>query len=138
MFINRIPTRKASTSAFTTFTSQYPPAQSNTYVKATNTYLNYYPYNTTNPELSLTGLEYLNQWLTASTTNKRFHIDLGSAKEINRIYYENCHADGGDLNSGVNNFTFWGSNSATAFAQLTYAIDTDWIQLTRRCSKSIF
>lgn len=116
----------------TTYTSNYPPAQNETYVKATTIYSTFYfPYFATDPSKSLTGLWDSNSWLSQyEDTNQRFHIDLGSAKIIRRIYYENAHISGNRTDVGVKNFTFWGSNEATAFAQLTYATDTDWTQLT--------
>ena len=116
-----------------TYTSQYPPAHNDTYVKATSYYSTIcYPYDATNPANSLTGVLNNNSWLSDNTNNanQRFHIDLGSGKVINRIYYENFHHSGGETDRGTQNFTFWGSNEATAFAELTYATDTDWTQLT--------
>lgn len=113
------------------FTSEYPPAHSDTYVKATSYFsANYYPYFTTNPAKSLTGSQIDNTWLTSSTTNQRFHIDLGSAKVITRFYYENHHSSGANTVVGVNAFTIWGSNDSGAFSTLTYATDTNWTQIT--------
>jgi len=115
-----------------TYTSQYP-TQDGDHVKSTTYYsASYYPYFATDPTKSLTGGGDNNEWVSVSGTytNQRFHIDLGSGKIIKRIYYENHHETGTDTNRGAKNFTFWGSNSATAFAELTYAIDTDWTQLT--------
>jgi hypothetical protein len=118
------------------YTSQYPPAQSNTYVKATSTYNDWYPYNTTNPAKSLIGADAGNSWQCGSglSTNQRFHIDLGSAKVIKRIYYENQHNAGLYTEYGAKNFTFWGSNTADAFADLVYGDNTNWTQLTTSAS----
>jgi hypothetical protein len=129
--VMRIPTSK-TTVIFTNFTSQYPPAHNDTYVKATDTYATYYAYDATNPAKSLTGATSGNEWCCNGGPN-RFHIDLGSAKQIDRIYYENGHNAGNVSASGwydVKDFTFWGSNSATAFAELTYDTDTNWTQIT--------
>lgn len=63
-------------------------------------------------------------------TNQRFHIDLGSSIIINRIYYENGHASGGSTLNGVKDFTLWGSNTAADFADLTYANNGTWTQIT--------
>jgi hypothetical protein len=118
------------------YSSQYPPAYNDTYVKATTTYAStrYYPYFATDPSTPLTGVWEDASWISlyAVTTNQRFHIDLGSAKTIKRIYYENIHYQGGYgyENLGVKTFTFWGSNDASAFAELTYGTDTNWTQLT--------
>ncbi len=117
----------------TTYTSQYPPEQSDTYVKATTKFsTSYWPYFATDPTKSLTGGRESNEWMAqnAVITNQRFHIDLGSAKIIRRIYYENSHTTGTSTTAGAKDFTFWGSNKSTAFATLTYATDTDWTQLT--------
>lgn len=114
-----------------TYTSEYPPAQNGTYVKAN--YLNdagkYDPWNATDPAKSLTGVWDGNMWYNLGTTSK-FHIDLGSAKIIRRIYYEGNHNSGGLTTYSVKTFTLWGSNSSTAFDDLTYADDTGWTQLT--------
>ncbi|MBE3086163.1 MAG: hypothetical protein IMZ64_08100, partial [Bacteroidetes bacterium] len=119
--------------------SQYPPTQNDTYVKATSRWTvdegvghYYYPYQATNPTVSLTGLYPNKSWISenGSTTNQRFHIDLGSDKIIKRIYYENSHYGGLYTDRGVYQFTFWGSNTAGAFAELTYGTDTNWTQLT--------
>ncbi len=121
------------------YTSQYPPAQNATYVKATTTStfddgLAHYPYNATNPAKSLTGAYFTgltsNVWFADAVTNQRFHIDLGSAKIVRRIYYENFHNSGNNTTYGVKTFTFWGSNNATSFAELTYGTDTAWTQLS--------
>jgi hypothetical protein len=118
------------------YKSEYPPAQSATYVKATSTNVNagWYPYQATDPSKSLIGNANVNAWLSdsAQKTNQRFHIDLGSAKIIRRIYYENYlnFPSYGDVtNIGAKTFTFWGSNNATAFSTLTYGTDTYWTQL---------
>lgn len=119
------------------YTSEYPTAQNDTYVKATSKFsTDYWPYYATDPTKSLTGTWTGNQWVSAngSLTNQRFHIDLGSAKRIVRIYYENGHNSGTGTDRGVQNFTFWGSNDASAFAELTYGTDTGWTQLT--CSQA--
>ena len=111
--------------------SQYPPAYSDTYVKATTKVgTSFWPHFATNPTLSLIGTTIAQQWFSADPTNQRFHIDLGSAKVITRIYYENAHDTGTEAVRGAKNFTFWGSNTAAAFAELTYGIDTNWTQLT--------
>jgi hypothetical protein len=116
--------------------SIYPPAYSDTYVKATSYTGTYYPHLATDPTTNLTAAWGSQQWLTLSVTNQRFHIDLGSAKKAIRVYYENSHNSGSETDTGVKNFTLWGSNNAAAFAELTYGTDTNWTQLT--CSASQF
>ena len=114
------------------YTAQRPVAHSDTYVKATTTFsVNFQPWFTTDVTLLLTGAFNDQQWLSESEiTDQRYHIDLGTAKVIKRIYYENGHSSGSSTNSGIQNFTFWGSNTASAFAQLTYGTDTNWTQIT--------
>ena len=120
--------------AGTSYTSQYPPGQSETYVKATTQ--SAAAAYATDPTKSLTGAYATNSWATlaADATNQRFHIDLGSTKTITRIYYENFHSSGSYQSVGVQNFTLWGSNDAGAFAELTYATDTNWTQITTASS----
>jgi hypothetical protein len=114
------------------YQSIYPPAYSSTYVKATSRFgtTEFWEYFACDPSKSLTGTRSYNSWEASNETNQRFHIDLGEMKLINRVYYENFHDIGTLLDRGAKNFTMWGSNSATAFAELTYAIDTDWTQIT--------
>lgn len=116
----------------TTYTSEYPPAHNSTYVKATNYYATYFlPHFATNPELTITGSSLYNAWVTdGATTNQRFHIDLGSAKIIRRVYYENYHNSGIEYDRAAKNFTMQGSNDNGAFSTLTYATDTNWTGLT--------
>ncbi len=111
------------------YTSQYPPVQDGTYVKATtDAGVGYEPYKTTDPLQSLMGDP--GSWLSVvDTGNQRFHIDLGSVKTISRVYYENTHYSGLYVTQGVRNFTLWGSNDPTAFAELTFGVDTGWVQI---------
>lgn len=112
--------------------SQYPPAYSSTYVRATSRFsLTYGEWKAFNPSLSLTGgLE--NGWVSGNTqvTNQVINIDLGQKKVIDKIYFENGHNSGASTNAGAKNFTVWGTNDATAFADTTYAVDTNWVQVT--------
>ena len=115
--------------------SQYPIYKPYDLTSANaTTYLNtsFYPYNAINQSLSLTSFWNLKSWLAAvfTVTNQRFHIDLGSSKNINKIYYENNHNSGGNTDTGAKNFTFWGSNTQSAYDTLTYSADTFWTQIT--------
>jgi parallel beta-helix repeat protein len=111
--------------------SQYP-TQDDAHVKATSHNSLNYPYYATDPTKSLTGSADNTTWLSnLITTNQRFHIDLGSAMTINKIYYENFHHNGcGPCSRGVKNFTFWGSNTSGNFADLDYTHNGTWVQLT--------
>jgi hypothetical protein len=115
------------------YTTQYPPAHSDTYVKATTVYSgSYSPWFATDPALSLIGSWANTEWGAAGgeATNQRLHIDLGSSKIIKRIYYENSHNGSGSVIYGVQNFTLWGSNTEASFLELTYGTDTGWTQIT--------
>lgn len=115
------------------YASQYPPAHDDAHVKATSVYdATRKPYFVTNPALSLIGSVVDNGWTAngaQNITNQRFHIDLGTAKNISHIYYENYHVTGGSTNGGAKDFTLWGSNAAGDFADLVYANDGTWKQL---------
>ena len=106
----------------------YPPAHNSTYVKATYPDYNS-PYNATNPAKSVIGADSYSEWRAAGAANKRFHIDLGSAKIIRGVYYENYHASGTNTDMGCKNCVMQGSAESTAFAETTYATDTDWSQI---------
>lgn len=106
-----------------------------TYVKATSALASHDAFYTVNPGVLVTG-SYSGSWLSNSViTNQRFHIDLGEAKVITRVLYENQHNSGGTTNIGAKNFTLWGSNDASAFADTTYGSDTNWTQLTTDVSQ---
>jgi hypothetical protein len=120
-------------SSAATYTSQYPPVHNTTYVKATTSYTtDFQPWFATNPATSLTGAGYPNvAWMSLFVeVDQRFHVDLGSAKPIKRIMYSNYHNSGTQTDRGIDNFTFWGSNTSSSFTTLTYATDTGWTQLT--------
>lgn len=114
------------------YTSQYPTHDTG-HVKTTTTYsASFYPWFATDPAKSLIGSYVDNSCIfgNGQTTNQRFHFDLNSGQVITRIYYENQHSVGADTNIGVQNFTFWGSNTEASFLELTYATDTGWTSLT--------
>lgn len=116
-----------------TYTSQYPTQDDDHVKSTTKASTNFWAYFATDPAKSLTGDYNTNAQLAAngSHTNQRFHIDLGSAKIIRRIYYENGHDSGTGTDRGSENFTFWGSNTgAGTFDDLVYANDEGWTQLT--------
>jgi len=115
------------------YQSKYPPAFNSTYVKATSIRAGYNAEYVCDPSKSLIGNSGLgNEWCTNLyvITNQRFHIDLGVPTVINRIYYENFHHSGESTVVGAKNFTFQGSNGAAAFAELTYATNTNWTDIT--------
>ena len=120
---------------FRPYFSQYPPSHDDTYVKTTTKFsTDFWAYYATDPTKSLIGSWTGTGWLSQNgiKTNQRFHIDIGSAKIIKRIYYENIHASGTSYSTskGVNNFTLWGSNTESDFLDLVYANNGTWVQLT--------
>lgn len=124
-----------------THTSQYPPEQSDVYVKATSkSGTLHWPYFATDPTKLLIGISTRNSWAGGDfqNSNQRFHIDLGSGKIIKRIYYENFHSRGINTTMGAENFTFWGSNTAGDFADLVYVNDGTWVDLTLLLSQTTF
>jgi len=126
----------AMTDVSSAYISDYPLGQSNDYVKTTtDDGVNYQGFFATDPTKSLIGINAGNSWAATdyTITNQRFHMDLGSTKVITRIYYENYF--GGFPASGVKDFTFWGSNNANAFNDLTYSDNTGWTQLTTGSSQ---
>jgi hypothetical protein len=114
----------------------YPPAYNETYIKTTNRWFEFEGFRAVDPALSLSGGRYLNSWLTENghTGSQRFHVEFASAQVIKRIEYCNTHHDGYETDAGVKDFTIQGSNSATAFANLTYADNTDWTDITANIS----
>jgi hypothetical protein len=110
----------------------YPQAFDETYIKTTNRWFEMEGFRAVDPALSLSGGRYLNSWLTENghTGSQRFHVEFASTEIIKRIVYCNSHNDGYDTDAGVKDFTIQGSNSATAFANLAYADNTDWTDIT--------
>jgi len=122
-----------------TYTSQYP-TQDDDHVKSTTKYSeDFWAYYATDPNKSLTGAWASNSWISGNGEhiNQRFHIDLGSAKIIRRIYYENNHNEGLYTDRVADDFTFWGSNTGVGtFDDLVYGNDEGWTELT--CSQNTF
>lgn len=136
LYKNQLYTPPRPTGGF----SQYPPVQNDTYVKATSNYgAGSAAYYATDPTKDLTGIWTNKSWFTpnGTITNQRFHIDLGSSKIINKVYYHNFHSVGGSTTIGVKNFTMYGSNSASDFADLTYINDGTWTLLTTSISQFV-
>lgn len=116
------------------YVSQYPPAYSSTYVKATNYFpVQYEPQFSANPANRLTDSWQDVSWLYTNI-QARWHIDLGAATIIKRIYYEGQHNSGANTDCSAKDFTFWGSNTSSAFDDVTYGSDTNWTQITTAAS----
>lgn len=125
---------------YDSYVSVYPLLQGSTCVKSTTVAAggNNEAYMSTDASRSLTGADDTHAWLSVSgtVTNQRFHIDLGTATIVTKVYYENFHDAGANTDVGVQNFTLWGSNTDASFAETTYATDTGWTELT--CSQNTF
>jgi len=122
-------------------TSHYPPDFTGTYVLENQPYFGAIEASLSfNPANSLIGTWSSMAWKTGpdpgKVTNNVLNIDLGDSYIINRIYYENSHNSGAITNTGVQNFTFWGSNSSSSFSNTDYSTDTGWTQIT--ASQSTF
>jgi hypothetical protein len=111
------------------YTDHYPPSQDATHVKVTSDTSSYRGYYATDPSKSLIGTPVNMAWRADAGSAQRFHIDLGSTHVITRIYYENFHWSGASLDEGCKNITVWGSNTASAFADVTYGNDANWTQI---------
>jgi hypothetical protein len=110
----------------TTYTSHYPVAQNGTYVKTTSAISGHDQFLATDPSKSLTGTNEGNQWDTNNQWGSVKHnIDHGTPFVAARVYIENSHISGGYTNRGVKNILIYGTDSATAFANTTYADTTD-------------
>ena len=113
------------------------PILTDDYVKATSTYdsLGVRPHLATDPTNILTG-SYEYGWLSLlpQTSNQRFNIDYGGLNITRYVEYQNHHNSGGLTTRGVQDFTLWGSNNASAFLNLNYGDDISWTQLTTSVS----
>lgn len=113
------------------FTPYYPPAYSSTYVKATSEEIApWEAFTATNPSTSLTGVSYGNEWATVDLwpdppDPQKFNVDLGEAKVVNTVRINNSHYEGGSVDYGIKTTRIYGTNSAAAFANTTYADTTD-------------
>ena len=108
--------------------SYYPPYFNDTYIKATSFYSTVYPpYAACVPTNSLIGPSENITWISAASqiSNQKFNIDFVSAKIPNRIYLENYHHSGSYVSRGIKNFSVFGTNSADAFNNTTYADETN-------------
>jgi len=122
----------------TSFMSQYPPALTTNYVKATSVLhaTNYAAHLACSTSTSLVDAAILNSWVANNKVNQRFHINIGIVRILKQFMYENYHDYGTYTNRGVRHFTLWGSNDDNAFADLVYSHDTNWTELV--CSQNTF
>ena len=115
------------------YVTRYPTEFSTNTVKATSYFsANYYPWFALDPIKNLTGTITDHSWATGSGqhTNQKFNVDLGTEKIIKRILLHNaCHLGTSYTNNGIYNFSVYGTNSATAFSNTTYATITDLVLL---------
>ena len=108
------------------YTGVYPPGYNSTYVKATSYYsTSYYPWYAVNPALSLTGTSSGTTWLASGVGSFKLNVDLNTPRTILRIYLENFHNSGAATTYGTRGFSVYGTSSAVAFANTTYADTTN-------------
>ena len=111
-----------------TYTANYPPAQSSTYVKASSYIGGFDPFYATDPALSLTGDCTGTSWLSGTTAVQKIVVDFGSAVAFDRLYLDNYHHYGGYTTRGIYQYRLYGSNSSEALTR--YANSTDLTDLT--------
>ena len=108
-----------------TYTSHYPPVQDAAHVKATVSNSGASPWLSTDPTKSLIGISSGTAWSTPinPTPPIKFSIDHGSPFVAARIYLENQHYNGDYTYNRLDQFEIYGTNSATAFANVSAVAD---------------
>lgn len=108
-----------------TYTSHYPPVQDAAHVKATSTGSGAAPWYATDPAKSLVGTSGGTAWSTPENTKPpiKFTIDHGEPFVAARIYLENQHYSGAYTYNRIDQFEIYGTNSATAFANVAAVAD---------------
>lgn len=108
-----------------TYTSHYPPVQDAAHVKATSTGPGAAPWYATDPAKSLVGPSEGTAWSTPAkpTPPIKFTIDHGEPFVAARIYLENQHYSGSYTYNLLDQFEIYGTNSATAFANVSAVAD---------------
>ena len=108
-----------------TYTSHYPPVQDAAHVKATSTGPGAAPWYATDPAKSLVGPSEGTAWSTPAkpTPPIKFTIDHGEPFVAARIYLENQHYSGKYTYNRLDQFEIYGTNSATAFANVSAVAD---------------
>jgi PKD repeat protein len=122
-----------------TYTIQPLPSVNKLFINATNSYPSQHePLSLMNNASSLIGSpisEYDQMWLTNNLYIKeiRLTIDLGEAKIIRNVTYNNGHLSGTVTNRGAKNFVMQGSNSDSylyRYKMPEYENNTGWTNLT--------
>lgn len=106
----------------------YPSTFDTVTCKATSVEASFYEaYRAVDPALPVTGSWATGAWCAAPNqyTNQKFNIDYGTAKIATRMLLENAHSDGINGQIGIKDFSIYGTNSITAFNNVTYADTTD-------------
>lgn len=108
-----------------TYTSHYPPVQDAAHVKATSTHPGAAPWYATDPAKSLVGPSVGTAWSTPEnpTPPIKFTLDHGEPFVAARIYLENQHYSGMYTYNRLDQFEIYGTNSATAFANVSAVAD---------------
>jgi PKD repeat protein len=111
----------------TSYTTQDPPGFSSTYEKATTTsnlddWQVWYLFNNALDYTKTSDSGVTWQSVRYEIANQRINVDLGSAKTITRVKYENYFGSNG-VSAGARNVAIYGSNTASDFSTTTYATD---------------
>jgi len=101
-------------------TPHYAPAFTSTYVKYTSSFSG--EIEGVDPTKVLTDRWYADSGITGS---QKFNYDIGVASKINELKISNGHVHGAWTDDGAKTVRVYGTNSATAFANTTYADTTD-------------
>ena len=107
------------------FTSHYPPVQDAAHVKATSTGSGAAPWYATDPAKPLIDTSTGTAWSTPAnpTPPIKFTIDHGAPFVAARVYLENQHYSGSYTYNRLDQFEIYGTNSATAFANVSAPTD---------------
>ena len=110
-----------------TYTSHYPPVQDAAHVKATSYSVVAPPWRATDPTVSLVGPSENAAWSTQyepyTSVPQKFTIDHGEPFVAARMYLENQHYSGSYTYNRLDQFEIYGTNSATAFANVSAPTD---------------
>ena len=108
-----------------TYTSHYPPVQDAAHVKATSYSVAAPPWRATDPTVSLVGPSDNAAWSTPANPSvpQKFTIDHGEPFVAARMYLENQHYSGSYTYNRLDQSEIYGTNSATAFANVSAPTD---------------
>ena len=118
-----------------------PPGPSETTVKATGYFNSYFkPIFAVDRTRPWEGPWQLSGWLAedGDISNQCFNADMGASIILTKIALVNGHLSGGYTSAGIKNFIIQGSNSASAFSNVTYSDNTGWTDIETGLSASAY